>query len=437
MQVSIENKEGLKRLVSVTVPAEEFKKAYTQELRKVAKTARIDGFRKGHVPTSVLEKYYGANIIGEASSAVINSSLVMALQENNLDVPGMPEITIKTCDLGQDFVYEAACEVSPEVAVKPLSELQIEKVNAEITEDDINDMIETLRQQQAKWKVVDDGEANKDSLVKIDFEGRVDGAPFEGGKAEDFSLHLGSGRMIPGFSEQIVGHKAGDKFTIQVKFPEDYHAENLKGKDAEFDITVNSVSEQVLPEVNEDFVKLFGVKDGSMETFRKDLRRNMERELKRAVTQKNASNVYEAVSKQYGEFDVPKAAVDAEIKRLRERTEANFRRYGMTRLPELKDEVFQEEALHDARLGYAIRAIVADLKLEKADDATVNDNLAMIADAYENPEEVIKQLRADKQQMSYIMNKSFEDDVVKAILANAQVTDVKKSFKELIGNNQQ
>ena len=298
-------------------------------------------------------------------------------------------------------------------------------------------MIETLRQQQAKWKVVDDGEANKDSLVKIDFEGRVDGAPFEGGKAEDFSLHLGSGRMIPGFSEQIVGHKAGDKFTIQVKFPEDYHAENLKGKDAEFDITVNSVSEQVLPEVNEDFVKLFGVKDGSMETFRKDLRRNMERELKRAVTQKNASNVYEAVSKQYGEFDVPKAAVDAEIKRLRERTEANFRRYGMTRLPELKDEVFQEEALHDARLGYAIRAIVADLKLEKADDATVNDNLAMIADAYENPEEVIKQLRADKQQMSYIMNKSFEDDVVKAILANAQVTDVKKSFKELIGNNQQ
>ena len=372
-----------------------------------------------------------------SSSAVINSSLVKALQENNLDVPGMPEITIKTCDLGQDFVYEAACEVSPEVAVKPLSELQIEKVNAEITEDDINDMIETLRQQQAKWKVVDDGEANKDSLVKIDFEGRVDGAPFEGGKAEDFSLHLGSGRMIPGFSEQIVGHKAGDKFTIQVKFPEDYHAENLKGKDAEFDITVNSVSEQVLPEVNEDFVKLFGVKDGSMETFRKDLRRNMERELKRAVTQKNASNVYEAVSKQYGEFDVPKAAVDAEIKRLRERTEANFRRYGMTRLPELKDEVFQEEALHDARLGYAIRAIVADLKLEKADDATVNENLAMIADAYENPEEVIKQLRADKQQMSYIMNKSFEDDVVKAILAGAQVTDVKKSFKELIGPNQQ
>ena len=174
-----------------------------------------------------------------------------------------------------------------------------------------------------------------------------------------------------------------------------------------------------------------------METFRKDLRRNMERELKRAVTQKNASNVYEAVSKQYGEFDVPKAAVDAEIKRLRERTEANFRRYGMTRLPELKDEVFQEEALHDARLGYAIRAIVADLKLEKADDATVNENLAMIADAYENPEEVIKQLRADKQQMSYIMNKSFEDDVVKAILAGAQVTDVKKSFKELIGPNQQ
>ena len=132
MQVSIENKEGLKRLVSVTVPAEEFKKAYTQELRKVAKTARIDGFRKGHVPTSVLEKYYGANIIGEASSAVINSSLVKALQENNLDVPGMPEITIKTCDLGQDFVYEAVCEVSPEVAVKPLSELQIEKVNEKI-----------------------------------------------------------------------------------------------------------------------------------------------------------------------------------------------------------------------------------------------------------------------------------------------------------------
>ena len=436
MQVSIESKEGLKRLVSVTVPAEDFKKAYSQELRKVAKTARIDGFRKGHVPTAVLEKYYGANIIGEASSAVINNSLFKALEENKLDVPGMPEISVKTCELGKDFVYEATCEVSPEVAVKPIADLQIEKVTSEVTEEDIDNMIETLRQQQAKWKVKEDGEAEKDSLVKIDFDGRVDGVAFEGGKAEDFSLHLSSGRMIPGFSEQIVGHKAGDKFTIQVKFPEDYHAENLKGKDAEFDITVNSVSEQVLPEVNEDFVKLFGVKDGSIETFRKDLRRNMERELARAVAQKNAQSVFEAVSKQYGEFDVPKASVDVEIKRLRERMEENFRRYGMSRLPELKDEIFTEEALHDARLGYAIRAIVADLKLEKASDDTIEANLSMIADAYENPEEVKKQLRADKKQMAYILNKSFEDDVVKTILSKAQVTEVKKSFKELINPEQ-
>ena len=442
MQVSIENKEGLKRLVTVTVPAEDVKKAYEKSFRDVAKKARIDGFRKGHIPAKILEAQFGSQIISEAYDDLINATLFKALEENKVEFVGRPEIDLAKAsfDKSKELTYNATVEVENHIELKPFEELNVQKIKAEVTEADIDKMIENLRQQQAQWQVKDDTAVADGMMAKIDFTGRTGGEEFEGGKATDFSLVIGRTQMIPGFSEQIVGHKAGDKFTIQVKFPDDYHAENLKGKDAEFDIVVNSVSESVKPEVNEDFVKLFGVKDGTIETFRKDLRKNMERELSRGVDTLTRDNLFKALGEQYGDFDVPSLYVNMEIRRLRDNMLNRMRSYGMkvNKLPDnlVSDDKFKDEALKSARLGVILRAIADKSGIKEASKEFVEKHLNLIADAYEDPEEVKKQIRGDKEQFENVKNIAYEDEIVAHVMAKASKGDKQMSFDEIITNRQ-
>ena len=438
MQVSTEKKEGVQHLLTVTVPAEDVKKAYDASFRKYAKNARIDGFRKGHIPTKVLEQQFGGQIYSDAYDSLVNETLGQAIKESKLDVVGYPKIEVKKATFKNDeeFVYEATVEVNPELELKPFEDLKLKSIKASVTDADVDNMIETLRKQQGKWQVKDDDVVSKGTRASIDFTGRTDGVEFEGGKASNFSLTVGETQMIPGFTEQIEGHKAGDKFTIQVKFPEDYHAENLKGKDAEFDIVVNSVSELSLPEVNEDFVKVFGVKDGSLDTFKKELRKNMERELKRAQYTITRGKLFDALVAQYGEFAVPEAYVEAEKERLAKNFEQQMRAYGMKKLPDSlkKDDMFNDEAVKSARLGAIVRKIVESLGLAKPSDEFVEAQLEQIAGAYEDPAELKDQIRKDKSQFEAVQNAALESEVVAKVMEKAADGEEEMTFDQLVNH---
>lgn len=438
MQVSTEKKEGVQHLLTVTVPAEDVKKAYDASFRKYAKNARIDGFRKGHIPTKVLEQQFGGQIYSDAYDSLVSETIGQAIKESKLEVVGYPKIEVKKATFKNDeeFVYEATVEVNPELELKPFEDLKLKSIKATVTDADVDNMIETLRKQQGKWQVKDGAVVAKGARASIDFTGRTDGVEFEGGKASNFSLTVGETQMIPGFTEQIEGHKAGDKFTIQVKFPEDYHAENLKGKDAEFDIVVNSVSELSLPEVNEDFVKVFGVKDGSLDTFKKDLRKNMERELKRAQYTITRGKLFDALVAQYGEFAVPEAYVEAEKDRLAKNFEQQMRAYGMKKLPDSfkKDDMFKDEAVKDARLGTIVRKIVESLGLTKPSDEFVEAQLELIAGAYEDPAEVKEQIRKDKTQFEAVQNAALESEVVAKVMEKAADGEEEMTFDQLVNH---
>ena len=436
MQVSSEKKEGIKHLLTVTVPADDVKKAYQVSFVKYAKNAKIDGFRKGHIPTNVLEQQFGSQIFADAYDALVGQTIGKAIKEAKLDVVGYPKIEVKNANFkkDEDFVYEATVEVIPVLELKPFEDLKLKKIVSELSDADVDNMIEKLRKQQGKWQVKDGAEVADETRASIDFLGRCDGVEFEGGKAENFDIVVGQTQMIPGFVEQIKGHKAGDKFTIQVKFPDEYHAENLKGKDAEFDITVNSVSELSLPEVNEDFIKLFGIKDGSLDTFKADLRKNMQRELDRAKYIVTRGQVFDALVEQYGEFAVPQAYIDAESDRLAKQLEAQMRQYGMKKLPDTfkKDERFKDEATKDARLGAIVRKIVEELNLQEPSESFVEAQLDAIAGAYEEPEEVKAEIRKNKQAFENVKSAAIEAEVVAKVLEKASAGEKVMGFSELV-----
>ena len=437
MQASIENLEGLKRLITVTVPAEDVKKAYAASLRNVAKSARIDGFRKGHIPTKVLEMHFGPRIVSDAYDYVINKTLPEAFKSCNVNPASTPEIKFGegvNGNMDADLTYEAHFEVMPTLEEKPLSEMPLTVVQSKISDADIDKMIESLRAQQGKWQVTDEAEAAEGKLVKIDFVGTINGEAFEGGSANDFSLVIGRTAMIPGFSEQIVGHKAGDKFTINVKFPDDYHAEELKGKDAQFEITVNSVSEQKLPELDDAFFKMFGINEGGLEAFRADLLRNMEREQKRAlhVTQRN--NICDALLNYFGEFDVPAELVENERKRLCEAEAMRFKSYNIPVKEDLSadPEYHKQDALNAVRLRCILDLYVKKSGLQAPSDDSVNEELNLVADAYEDPEALKQSIRANKEQFSAIRNQAFERDLFNYIQNSAKCEVKEETFSELL-----
>ena len=436
MQVSTETKEGLNRVITVTVPAEDVKKAYAASFKKVAKNAKLDGFRKGHIPSDILESTFAHNIWTDAYDQLINDTIDKAIDESKLHVVGRPNVSISKASFkkDEDLVYTVAVEVMCDVALKPFEELKLKQLKAEVTDADVDHMVDTLREQQVKWQTEDGLAAEDGTTAKIDFLGRVDGKEFEGGKAKDFSLVIGKTQMIPGFTEQIKGHKAGDSFTISVKFPEEYHAKDLAGKDAEFDITVNAVQKAVLPEVDADFVKIYGVKDGSVETFKADLRRNMERELARALRNEIRDRLFKALSEQYGEFDIPSAFVQIEIERLRRNMMQQMSYYGMKKLPEAfaKDDFYKDEAAKDARLGVLLREIAEKAEIKEPSEASVNAELDLIAGAYEDPEQFKAELRKNKQQFANIQELAFERDLIDYVMSKAADGEEVASFDEIV-----
>ena len=295
---------------------------------------------------------------------------------------------------------------------------------------DLDKMIETLRKQHATWADVD-APAAADLRVNMDFTGSIDGVEFEGGKAENFALVLGAGRMIPGFEEGLYGKKAGESFDIEVTFPADYHAENLKGKAAKFAITLHKVEQQILPELTADFVKRFGVEDGSIDALRAEVRKNMERELTQALKNAVKEQALQGLLEQ-NEISVPKAAVEQEIDALRQQAMQRFGGAQQAKnLPQLPAELFQEQAERRVRIGLLLGEVIRTNAI-KAEDARVKSIIESMATAYEDPQEVVDYYMKNEQLLNNIRNLAVEEQAVELIMSKAKVTEKALSFDEVI-----
>lgn len=431
MSFSIETTEGLERRATITVAADKIEAAYREQLKGYAKNARVDGFRKGKVPHSIIEQRYGLAARQDALSEEMQRAFFDVVINEKLNLAGRPTFAPENVEIGKDFVFVATFEVFPEVEVKGLENIEVEKPVVEITEADLDKMVDVLRKQQATWAESQDA-AKADDRVTIDFVGSVDGEEFEGGKATDFVLFMGQGRMIPGFEDGIVGHKAGEQFDIDVTFPEEYHAENLKGKAAKFAITLKKVENMVLPELTEQFVKKFGA-GKTVEELRAEIKKNMQRELKNTVTARVKGQVLNGLVAQ-NEIEVPKAAVAEEVDVLRQQAVQRFG--GKPEMAaQLPAELFEADAKRRVQVGLLLSAVIRSNEL-KVDEDRVKATIAELASAYEQPQEVIDYYAKNRQLTDNIRNVVLEEQAVDAVLAKAKVTEKTATFDEVMAAQQ-
>jgi trigger factor len=429
MQVSVETTQGLERRLTITVPADKIEKEYNSRLNQVAKTRRIDGFRPGKAPKALIQKMYGEAIVADVADAVMQRHFVEALVAEKLNPVGAPTLEPNQLVPGSDFTFTVSFEVYPEFKVQNLDAVKVEKPVATVADADLDKMLTTLRKQHASWIDADEAAAN-DLRVNMDFTGSVDGVEFEGGKAEGFALVLGAGRMIPGFEDGILGKKAGESFDIEVTFPEDYHAENLKGKAAKFAIKLNKVEKQQLPELDAEFIKRFGVEDGSVESLKAEIRKNMERELSNALKAQVKEQILSGLLEQ-NQIEVPKAAVSREIDALRQQAMQRFGAANSKNVPQLPDELFSEQAERRVRIGLLLGEVIREQDI-KADDARVKTLIESLATAYEDPSEVVDYYFKNERLLNNMRDLAVEDQAIEFLLSKAQVTEKQTSFDEVI-----
>ncbi|CRH28466.1 trigger factor [Pantoea ananatis] len=433
MQVSVETTQGLGRRITITVASDSIESAVKKELVDVAKKVRIDGFRKGKVPMNIVAQRYGASVRQDVLGDLMTRNFVDAIIKEKINPAGAPNYVPGEYTEGQDFTYAVEFEVYPEVELKGLENIEVEKPQVQVTDADVDTMLETLRKQQANW-IETDAAAGAEDRATIDFTGSVDGEEFEGGKASDFVLAMGQGRMIPGFEEGVVGHKAGETFTIDVKFPDDYHAENLKGKDAKFEIVLKKVETRELPELTEEFIKRFGVEEGSVDGLRAEVRKNMERELKGAIRIRVKTQAIDGLV-DANPIDVPAALIDSEIDVLRRQAAQRFGGDEKQAL-ELPRELFEEQAKRRVVVGLLLGEVIRTHEL-KADEDRVKVLIEEMASAYEDPQEVIEFYSKNNELMNNMRNVALEEQAVEAVLAKAKVSEKETNFQELMNQTAQ
>lgn len=431
MQVSIETTSGLERRLTVGVPADVIDNEVNKRLQEAAKNVRINGFRKGKVPLKVVLQKFGAGIRQEVLGDTISRSFQDAVRQKELKPAGQPRIEPKQFEQGKDLEYVATFEVFPEIAIKDIEGVTITQYAAEISEADIDEMIETLRKSQASWATVDRAAA-EDDRVNIDFVGTKDGEAFDGGTATGYSLQLGSNTMIPGFEAGIVEMKPGETKTLNLVFPDDYQVESLKGAEVEFKVTLNSVSEQKLPELDDAFFASFGVREGGLEKFRADVKENMEREKERMIKNKLKMQVLDALL-EANPIEIPKALVQNEIDVLRQQA---VQQYGQlsSKLDVrslLPDDLFRKRAERRTALGLLISEVVGREKIT-VDNDRVRALVESIASTYEDPESVISYYYSNNDLLSGARAAVLEDQVVDLLAAKASVSVTNVSYQDLI-----
>ncbi|MGO4998334.1 trigger factor [Oceanisphaera sp. W20_SRM_FM3] len=429
MQVSLETTQGLERRLTITVPAAKVDGEVNGRLRQLAKTRRIDGFRPGKAPLTVIQKMFGASVEADVAGDLMQRNFFEAVISEKLNPAGMPTMEPAPIKAGQDFTFTATFEVYPEVEVKGLDAISIEKPQSAVQDADLDKMVVTLQKQHADWADVERAAAI-DDRVTMNFVGSVDGSEFDGGAANDFVLVLGSGRMIPGFEDGLLGKKAGEEFTLEVNFPEDYHAENLKGKPAQFAVTVTKVEAQELPELTEEFVKRFGIADGSLDGLKAEVRKNMDRELAQALKASVKEQVINGLLEQ-NPVDVPQSLIDNEIETLRKQAMQRFGGLDQKNAPQLPAELFQEQAERRVRVGLLLGEVIKKNEI-KADDAKVQEIITGMSSAYEDPSEVVAYYNENPELLENVRNLAIEDQAIELILSQAKVSDKQVSFDELM-----
>ena len=439
MQVSIETTSGLERRLTVGVPAERVDSEVNQRLQKAAKTIRLDGFRPGKVPMNVGRQRFGPGVRQEVIGEVMSQSFYEAVSQENLKPAGQPSIEPKNLEEGKDIEFIATFEVFPDVDLVDLAGLKVDRPKAEVNDDDIATMIETFRKQQGSYEVVGRAAALEDQ-VNIDYQGTRDGEAFEGGSAEGSDLVLGSGRMIAGFEDGIVGMTAGEEKTLSLSFPEDYHNEDLKGAAVEFKIKLNTVQEMALAELNDELFEKFGVTEGGEESFREEIGKNMQRELKNAIKARVKQQVMDGVVEAHEGLEIPAALLDQEISVMRKQMFQQFGGAGAAPDLDLDSllpaDMFSEEANKRVKLGLVLNEFISKESL-KADADKVRETIEEMAATYQDPEEVINHYYGNQEQLSAIESMVLEDQIVEKILESADVSDSECSYQEALEQSRQ
>ncbi len=426
MQVSVEATGNIERKLSIVIPAERVDGEVDSRLKSMRGRVKIDGFRPGKVPMSVVSQQYGDSVYQEVVGELFQSTFYEAAEQEELKVAGMPKIEATVLEPGKDLEYNATFDIYPVFEIGDISKIEVKEPVVKLAAADVNEMIETLRKQQQEWKEVKRA-AKKGDLLVIDFNGKVDGEEFEGGAAEDFSVELGAGRMLGDFEDALKGMKAGAEKEADVTFPEEYPEETLQGKTAQFSLKVKTVSEPELPELNADFIKKFGVEDGDEKTFKAEIKSNMQREADQRVKSRIKQSVMEGLHELH-EIDLPASLVEDEVKQVRSEMQQNSQGADMSSLP---DEMFKDQAARRVKLGLIVGEIITKNKLEK-DQAKVDAMLNSLAESYEDPQALIEYYRSDQQAMQTIEAAVMEEMIVDWVLEKAKVKEEKIKFTELM-----
>ncbi len=427
MQVSVETTSALERRMTVGVPAERIETEVNKRLQQTARRAKVPGFRPGKVPMSIIRQRYEDSARQEALGDLIQATFYEAVVQEKLNPAGAPSVEPKVFEKGQALEYVATFEVFPEFQVVGLESIAVERLQAEVTDADVDNMLDILRKQNTRFEAAERAAENGDQL-NIDFVGTVDGEVFAGGSAKGAPLVLGSGRMIPGFEEGLVGAKAGEERVLSVTFPEDYQNLDLAGKAAEFAVTVNAVAAPQLPELNEEFFALFGVKEGGVDGFRTEVRKNMERELRQAIKSKVKNQVMDGLLAA-NPIEAPKALIGNEVNRLRVQAVQQFG--GNINPQQLPAELFEEQAKRRVLLGLVVAEVVKQFEL-KPDEARVRELIEEMASAYQEPEQVVAWYYKNPQQLDEVRSVVLEEQVVDTVLQKANVTDKQVSYEDAV-----
>ena len=433
MAVQVETLDKLERRITLTLAAESINGEVQNRLRRLSRTVKADGFRPGKVPLSVVAQRYGYSVQYEVVNDRVGEAFNAAATEAKLRVAGAPRISQTEQAPEGQMAFEATFEVYPDVVLGDLAGAEVERVATEVTEAAIDRTVEILRKQRRTFgqRAAAEGAVETDR-VTIDFEGKIDGEPFSGGAAEAFQFIIGEGQMLEQFDQAVRGMKVGESKTFALQFPADYQGKDVAGKEADFLVTLKKIEAQKLPEVDEGFAKALGIKEGTVEALRADVRKNLEREVKFRVQARNKGAVMEALSKS-ATLDLPNALVAAESDRLVEAARADLKQRGVkdAETAPLPAEIFKPQAERRVRLGLVVAELVRTHNLQ-AKPEQLQKHIEELSQSYEKPSEVMRWYLGDRQRMAEVEAVVIENNVTEFVLARAKVVDKVLPFDELM-----
>ncbi len=433
MAVQVETLDKLERRITLTMPATDISNEVDSRLKKLSRTVRADGFRPGKVPMSVVAQRYGYSVQYEVVNDRVGQAFADAAREAQLRVAGAPRITQKEQAPEGSVAFDATFEVYPEISLGDLSALQVERIATSVSEEAIDRTVEILRKQRRTFSQRPAAEgAQADDRVTIDFEGKIDGEPFSGGKADAFQFVVGEGQMLEQFDKSVRGMRVGQSKTFPLQFPADYQGPAVAGKEADFMVTMKKIEVPHLPTVDEAFAKALGIKEGSVEALRADVKANLDREVRQRVLARNKAAVMDALVGA-AQLDLPKALVAGEGERLIEAARADLKKRGVkdAETVEIPPDVFLPQAERRVRLGLVVAELVRTNKLQAKPDQ-LQAYIEQMSHSYEKPAEVMRWYLGDRQRMAEVEAIVVENNVTSHVLERAQVTDKVLPFDELM-----